>query len=124
FRAPTIANLWQQAYIFMTTSRTQAPKNYSSTAESPSNEDLSNRQHKEHRKAKDNATTDQGKTVSRDAARTRTAHPPSRRAPSSYAPDSRRSEPFKLKKRNDRPTPSDQGDNAKRTPSTDEARLQ
>jgi 23S rRNA pseudouridine955/2504/2580 synthase len=103
----------------MTTSRTQAPKNHSSTAESSPSEDLSNRQHKERRKAKDDATqTDPGKTApSRDAARTRTAHPPSRRAPSSYASESRRSEAFKPKKRNDRPATS-----ADRTPHSAETR--
>ncbi|HEY4714669.1 MAG TPA: hypothetical protein VIH30_10575 [Aquirhabdus sp.] len=94
----------------MTTSRTQAPKKHRSTEESSPIEDLSNRQHKERRKANDVATqTDQGKTAPhRDAARTRTAHPPSRRAPSSYANEARRSEAFKPKKRNDRTaTPSD-----------------
>jgi 23S rRNA pseudouridine955/2504/2580 synthase len=114
----------------MTTSRTQAPKNHSSMADSPPNENFSNRQHKERRKAKDDATqTDQGKTA--PAARTRTAHPPSRRAPSSYASEARRSEAFKPKKRNDRPaTPSDRSDrtqhSAETRPSASpaEARLQ
>lgn len=36
-------------------------------------------------------------------ARQRTTHAPNRRAPSSYPSDSRRNEPFKIKKRNDRP---------------------
>ena len=114
----------------MTTSRTQAPKNDRSSAESSPNEDFSNRQHKERRKAKDNATqTDQGKTASSpDAARTRTAHPPSRRAPSSYASDTRRSEAFKPKKRNDRPaTPSDRtphSTDSRPSASPAEARLQ
>jgi 23S rRNA pseudouridine955/2504/2580 synthase len=103
----------------MTTSRTQAPKNDHSTAESSPNEDLSNRQNKERRKAKDNATqTDQAKTSpNRDAARTRTAHPPSRRAPSSYANEARRSEAFKPKKRNDRPATS-----SDRTPHSTDSR--
>lgn len=113
----------------MTTSRTQAPKNHRSTEESSPNEDLSNRQNKERRKAKDNAAQpDQGKTApSRDAARTRTAHPPSRRAPSTYANEARRSEPFKPKKRNDRPaTTSDRASHSAdaRPASSAEARLQ
>jgi 23S rRNA pseudouridine955/2504/2580 synthase len=111
----------------MTTSRTQAPKNDSSLADSPPNENFSNRQHKERRKAKDDATqTDQGKTApSRDAARTRTAHPPSRRAPSSYASEARRSEAFKPKKRNDRPaTPADRAPHSTEARSPAETRLQ
>ncbi len=99
----------------MTTSRTQAPKNRHSDEDFSPNENLSNRQNKERRKTKDNAAPSaQGKT----AARTRTTHAPSRRAPSSYTPDARRSEPFKLKKRSLPNTEHGKSTNA------DEARLE
>ncbi len=111
----------------MTTSRTQAAKNRISTEESFPVEDLSNRQHKERRKAKDDMTqTDQAKNIpSRETTRTRTAHPPSRRAPSSYPSDARRSEAFKPKKRNDQsPHATSSREATKPAASPAESRLQ
>ncbi len=89
----------------MTTSRTQAPKNRRSDVDSSQNDDFSSK--------------GQTKTQSsKDTPRQRTTHAPSRRAPSSYPADTRRSEPFKPKKR-----PQQNPDHGKPA-NADEARLE
>ncbi|MDE2421037.1 MAG: RluA family pseudouridine synthase [Gammaproteobacteria bacterium] len=89
----------------MTTSRTHTAKNRRSDTDSSQNDDLNSQGRPKSQNSK-------------DTPRQRTTHAPSRRAPSSYPADARRSEAFKLKKR---PQQHTEGN---KTANSDEARLE